>query len=96
MSPQRVLGILLVLSSLPWCTTRADEPKAPPPKAARCEEAVVNPVSGYAECVKPPGAPVDPPPPRPLPSAEVCARHPELGADACEPAKPPATSRPGS
>ena len=33
--------------------------------AAQCQEAIVNPVSGYAECVRPPGAPVDPPPPRP-------------------------------
>jgi len=32
---------------------------------APCKEAVVNPVSGYAECVRPPGAPVAPPPPRP-------------------------------
>ena len=33
--------------------------------AAVCKEAIVNPVSGHAECVKPLGAPVDPPPPRP-------------------------------
>ena len=33
--------------------------------AAPCKEADVNPVSGQAECVDPPGAPVDPPPPRP-------------------------------
>jgi len=33
--------------------------------AAICEEAIVNPISGHAECVRPPGAPVDPPPPRP-------------------------------
>ena len=33
--------------------------------AALCKEAIVNPVSGYAECVRPLGAPVDPPPPRP-------------------------------
>lgn len=32
---------------------------------APCQEAIVNPVSGYAECVLPRGAPVDPPPPRP-------------------------------
>lgn len=32
---------------------------------AVCKEAIVNPVSGYAECVQPRGAPVDPPPPRP-------------------------------
>jgi hypothetical protein len=33
--------------------------------AALCKEAIVNPVSGHAECVDPLGAPVDPPPPRP-------------------------------
>jgi hypothetical protein len=33
--------------------------------SAICKEAVVNPVSGFAECVLPRGAPVDPPPPRP-------------------------------
>jgi hypothetical protein len=32
---------------------------------ALCTEAIVNPVSGHAECVRPLGAPVDPPPPRP-------------------------------
>jgi hypothetical protein len=32
---------------------------------APCKVAVVNPVSGHAECVLPRGAPVDPPPPRP-------------------------------
>jgi hypothetical protein len=30
-----------------------------------CEVAMVSPVSGHAECVKPPGAPVAPPPKRP-------------------------------
>lgn len=35
------------------------------PDAAVCKMAIVNPVSGYAECVRPLGAPVDPPPPRP-------------------------------
>ena len=33
--------------------------------SAVCEEAIVNPVSGHAECVRPLGAPVDAPPPRP-------------------------------
>jgi Protein of unknown function (DUF2380) len=37
----------------------------PPAGAALCEEAIVNPISGYAECVRPPGVVVDPPPPRP-------------------------------
>ena len=32
---------------------------------ALCKEAIVNPVSGHAECVRPLGAPVDPPPQRP-------------------------------
>jgi hypothetical protein len=39
--------------------------EAKPAGAAVCKEAIVNPVSGYAECVSPLGAPVDPPPPRP-------------------------------
>ncbi len=43
-----------------------DAPETPGAKpAALCKEAIVNPVSGYAECVRPLGAPVDPPPPRP-------------------------------
>jgi hypothetical protein len=33
--------------------------------SAACKEAIVNPVSGHAECVQPLGAMVDPPPPRP-------------------------------
>jgi hypothetical protein len=33
--------------------------------SAVCKEAIVNPVSGHAECVRPLGAAVDPPPPRP-------------------------------
>lgn len=45
----------------------AEPAKTAPPK---CEEALVSPVSGYAVCVKPPGAPVDPPPPRPQPPPE--------------------------
>ena len=31
----------------------------------KCQEAVVSPVSGFAECIKPRGAPVAPPPKRP-------------------------------
>jgi hypothetical protein len=43
-----------------------DAPETPGAKpTALCKEAIVNPVSGHAECVKPLGAPVDPPPPRP-------------------------------
>jgi hypothetical protein len=39
--------------------------RGPPPAPPKCKEAVVNPVSGYASCVNPLGAPVDPPPKRP-------------------------------
>jgi hypothetical protein len=59
------------------------------PGAKKCEIAVVNPVSGYAECVKPRGVPVDPPPPRPQPSPEECLKHPDLDLDACRQKQPP-------
>jgi hypothetical protein len=38
---------------------------APTTSTATCKEAVVSPVSGFAECVNPRGAPVAPPPKRP-------------------------------
>jgi hypothetical protein len=38
---------------------------APTTATAICREAVVSPVSGFAECVNPRGAPVAPPPKRP-------------------------------
>jgi hypothetical protein len=38
---------------------------APMTSTAKCREAVVSPVSGFAECVNPRGAPVAPPPKRP-------------------------------
>jgi hypothetical protein len=40
-------------------------PEIQPGSPAQCEEAIVNPVSGHAECVRPLGAPVAAPPPRP-------------------------------
>jgi hypothetical protein len=55
---------------------------------AKCEVAVVNPVSGYAECVKPRGAPVDQPPPRPAPTPDECLKHPDLDLEACRPSQP--------
>jgi hypothetical protein len=86
MKPAAVARILLATLAVNGAsaTALAQAAQAPSPVQAHCEVAVVNPVSGYAECVKPPGAPVDPPPPRPPPSPEVCARHPELGAAACQ------------
>lgn len=41
------------------------------PRPAKCEEAEVNPVTGHAECVRPRGAAVDPPPR----SAVPCSAH---------------------
>jgi hypothetical protein len=40
-------------------SAQAEEKSAPP---AKCLEAAVNPVTGFAFCVNPRGAPVDPPP----------------------------------
>jgi hypothetical protein len=42
-----------------------DDPQTQAATPAVCEEAMVSPVSGHAECVRPLGAPVDAPPPRP-------------------------------
>jgi hypothetical protein len=42
-----------------------DDPQTQSGTPAVCEEAMVSPVSGHAECVRPLGAPVDAPPPRP-------------------------------
>lgn len=83
--PLPVVGFLIAaLAAVPTAAC-ADDVKPPLAPRARCEEAVVSPVSGYAECVKPRGAAVDPPPPRPPPSPEVCARHPELNVEDCKP-----------
>jgi hypothetical protein len=58
-----VLGAaILVRSGAPHS---AEAPEFKRPAGAVCEEAIVNPISGYAECVRPPVAAVDPPPPRP-------------------------------
>ena len=45
----------------------ADAPSsaAPTAPAPLCKMASVSPVSGFAECIDPPGVPVPPPPPRP-------------------------------
>jgi hypothetical protein len=43
--------------------TPGEEQQAAAPK---CLQAVVNPVTGFAVCVNPRGAPVDPPPPEAL------------------------------
>ena len=68
----------------PLCASAADDSAqhadAPVP---RCEVAVVNPVSGFAECVKPRGVPVEPPPAHPAPTPEECRRHADLDLKGC-------------
>lgn len=79
--------------SLSPAARAADEPVAqPPPDVPRCEVAVVSPVSGFAECVKPRGVPVAPPPAHPAPSAEECRRHADLDLKGCEEGAPPPQS----
>jgi Protein of unknown function (DUF2380) len=54
------------LSAQSGIASSSDSPGAEHSAAsALCKEAIVNPVSGYAECVRPLGAWVAPPPPRP-------------------------------
>jgi hypothetical protein len=53
--------------------------------AVFCKVAVVNPVSGNAECVEPRGVAVDPPPPRPPPTKGTCLKHSDLGLKECQP-----------
>lgn len=48
-----------------------------------CKMAIVNPVSGNAECVEPRGAAVDAPPPRPTPTEKTCRRHGDLELEEC-------------
>jgi hypothetical protein len=58
--------LAITLSGHSGMASSSDVPEADHvTSSALCKEAIVNPVSGYAECVLPPGAPVDPPPPRP-------------------------------
>lgn len=57
-----LLGAAISAHSVVALSSESVEAK---PAAAACKEAIVNPISGYAECVSPLGAPVGPPPPRP-------------------------------
>jgi hypothetical protein len=67
----------LVIQAVADPAQQADAP------VARCEVAVVNPVSGFAECVKPRGVPVEPPPRHPAPTPEECRRHADLNLKSC-------------
>jgi hypothetical protein len=76
-----LLAALVYMGPVRAADEKPTDPQAP--GAPRCQEAIVNPVTGFAECVKPRGVPVDPPPERPPPSAEDCARHPDLDVPGC-------------
>jgi hypothetical protein len=68
-------GSLLIGESAGCVMSRA---AVQPPTPSNCEAAVVSPVTGYAECVHPRGASVDPPPPRPdEPCSEIAKRDTE-------------------
>ncbi len=61
-----LFGIASAVCSLTAVAAEAPgEHSGAQPARAICQEAVVSPVSGYAECVKPRGAAVAPPPKRP-------------------------------
>jgi hypothetical protein len=71
---QRSIYIGVALLGCAIASAAAPAPAPPPPDASsapplpattQCKEAVVSPVSGFAECVDPRGAPVAPPPKRP-------------------------------
>jgi hypothetical protein len=59
------LTLLGAISGYAGAARSSETSEVKSPASAVCEEAIVNPISGYAECVRPRGAPVDPPPPRP-------------------------------
>jgi hypothetical protein len=66
---------VLTRAQFPLATRLAGTAKQEPAPAqtsrAKCAEAVVNPVTGHAECMRPRGAAVDPPPQ----SAVPCTTH---------------------
>jgi hypothetical protein len=57
-----VLTLALGVSAAAYAADQAVQPADAGAKQAKCLEAAVNPVTGYAVCVNPVGAPVDPPP----------------------------------
>jgi hypothetical protein len=56
------LGIALGFPAQALATDQAAQPADGGAKQVKCLEAAVNPVTGYAVCVNPVGAPVEPPP----------------------------------
>jgi len=82
---------LLTRAQFPLATRLADagdakqDPAPAQTSRAKCAEAVVNPVTGHAECMRPRGAAVDPPPQ----SAVPCTTHAPGGEKRGCPSKPP-------
>ncbi len=56
------LGVTLGLPAAALSAEQATQSAEQPATPAKCLEAVVNPVTGFAFCVNPRGAPVAPPP----------------------------------
>jgi hypothetical protein len=56
------LGVAFALPTVAQSAEQAAQSQDEGAKPAKCLEAVVNPVTGFAFCVNPRGAPVDPPP----------------------------------
>jgi hypothetical protein len=54
-----IVGVIFVGASISAASAETSE-QSPPPK---CETAEINPVTGHVFCIKPLGAPVEPPPP---------------------------------
>jgi hypothetical protein len=78
-TPEARYLTVLVMLGLAACVPTRQASVAP------CKMAIVNPVSGNAECVEPRGAAVDAPPPRPAPTEETCARHGNVKVEECGP-----------
>jgi hypothetical protein len=57
-----VLGVTLGLSAGARAADEANKPEAAAEAPPKCLEAAVNPVTGFAVCVNPTGAPVEQPP----------------------------------
>jgi hypothetical protein len=85
------LAAVLVMLLLAVLRAVAAEPgaqvpdRAAPAGAQRCLEAVVNPVSGHAECVNPPGAAVEQPQRQDVPCTPPQTHCMPKSADASKP-----------
>lgn len=81
-SPQIIAACALCVIAGP-ATAGDESAQQSTPAGTKCEVAVVNPVSGYAECVQPRGVPVEQPPPRSPPTPDECLKHADLDLEPC-------------